>query len=132
LKAVFDAGLKPEELPGLIAGSLMREVTECRTALSAEVALSRLMGMARLACPLGTSWDEQSRYVNALMGDMTVTAYEDGSEEALALLRVIAVLGGPTVSKRARAAAERLAAAGVPDRPWVRVLGRPTFVGAWR
>jgi hypothetical protein len=132
LAAVFGAHTRPEELAGPIARILMREVSGCRTALAAELILSELMGMARLACPPKAIWGEQSEAVDALMSAVTVLAERDGAAAALALLRVIAVLAVPEVSVQAGAAAERLADQGIPDRPWVRSLGRPRFLRAWR
>ena len=132
LDVVFDADLTPEELAGSIARRLMWEVAECRTALSAELVLSDFMGITRLACPPNAVWDEQSEAVDALMREVTVITERDGSPAALALLRVISVIAVHDVSKRAAVAARRLADAGVPDRPWARLLGRPTFVKAWR
>ncbi len=131
LEVVFDADLRPE-LAGSIARPLMREVYASRTALAAELVVSELMGMSRLACPPATSWDEKSEVVDALMSDVTAVAAADGSPPALALLRVIAVLAAPGVSGEAEKAAHGLADAGVADRPWARYLGRPKFVRAWQ
>ena len=132
LEVVFDADLRPEELAGAIARILMREVSACRTALAAELVLSEVMGITRLSCPPEASWDEESEAVDALLSAVTVLAERDGSAAALALLRVLAVLAVPDVSEKAVAAAGRLADAGLPDRPWVRFLGRPRFLRAWR
>lgn len=135
LAALLDADLRPkepEELAGPIMRILMREVSTCRTALAAELVLSEFMGMTRLACPPDVTWDEQSEAVDDLMSVVTVLADRDGSAAALALLRVIALLGASEVSATAGEAAGRLARQGIPDRPWVRFLGRPQFLRAWR
>lgn len=132
LEVILDADLRPEELAGPIARILMRDVSTCRTALAAELVLSEVMGMTRLACPPEVAWDEQSEAVDALMSAVTVLADRDGSAAALALLRVIALLAATEVSVQAGAAAGRLADQGIPDRPWVRFLGRPQFLRAWR
>ena len=132
LEVLFDSDLGPEELAGSIARALMREVSASRTALAAEMVVTELMGITRLACPAEESWDEQSEAIDALMRAVTLVAAAEGSAAALALLRVIAVFAVPGVSEEAVAAARRLADAGVPDRPWVRLLGRPKFVRAWQ
>ena len=52
---------------------------------------------------------------------------------SLALLRALAMLGpsGP-VRERAAAAAEALAAQGVPEPPWAETIGRPALRECWR
>ncbi len=132
LEALFDAETKLDELADGITRILMREVATESTALGAELALSELMGMAQLACPVEATWDERSESVDALVGSVTEIAERDASAPALALLRVIAVLAIPNVSDQAAQAARRLADAGVPDQPWVSSLGRPKVVRAWR
>ena len=131
LEVVFDADAEPEERAGWIARRLMREVSASPTALAAELVVSQLMGMTRLACPPESTWDERSETVDALIGDVTEVSGRDGSAAALALLRVIAVLAPPDLAQEAAKAAQRLADAGVPERPWARSLGRPKFVRAW-
>ena len=106
LEVVFDADLRPE-LAGSIARPLMREVYASRTALAAELVVSELMGMSRLACPPAASWDEKSEVVDALMSDVTAVAAADGSPPALALLRVIAVLAAPGCVRRCRKGSAR-------------------------
>ena len=131
LEVVFDAGVEPEERAGWITRRLMREVFASPTALAAELVVSELMGMTRLACPPESPWDERSETIDALIRDVTVVAGRDGSAAALALLRVIAVLATPDLAHEAAEAAQRLLDAGVPDRPWGRSVGRPKFVRAW-
>ena len=131
LEVVFDAGVEPEERAGWITRRLMREVSVSPTALAAELVVSELMGMTRLACPPESPWDERSKTVDALIRDVTVVAGRDGSAAALGLLRVIAVLATPDVAREAAEVAQRLLDSGVPERSWARSLGRPRFVRAW-
>ncbi|MEJ5946800.1 hypothetical protein WDZ17_16000 [Pseudokineococcus basanitobsidens] len=52
--------------------------------------------------------------------------------DALAALRVLSSLGLPPVRTAAGGAADRLAAAGLTERPWAAAVGRPRVVSAWR
>jgi hypothetical protein len=56
-------------------------------------------------------------------------AEEHGGPEALAMLRVLAVVGPAQARPTAEKIADRLVMAGLQDRPWVKVLGAPE-VGA--
>jgi hypothetical protein len=58
---------------------------------------------------------------------MVRDAEADAMPAALAMLRVLAVLGPPSIRPEASAAADRLVSAGLEDRPWVKELGRPTI-----
>jgi hypothetical protein len=63
----------------------------------------------------------------------TVPAAErSGTPEALAILRVLSVLGWPDLRTSAAQAAGRLAARGVADPPWAADVGSPTVRECWR
>jgi hypothetical protein len=61
-----------------------------------------------------------------MLADLLVSAESTGGPEALAMLRVLAVVGDARIRPTAAAGADRLVAAGLSDRPWVRGLGSPT------
>lgn len=58
-------------------------------------------------------------------------AERSGTAAALAMLRVIAVLGTDRQRPKADAAADRLAARGVPDAAWASELGGLRVTGCW-
>jgi hypothetical protein len=90
--------------------------------LSAELTGVEFLAMMREAVPVEI---ELSEVVAALIGQ----AEGHGRPEALALLRVLAVVGPAEVHSAAAGAADRLVSAGLTDPPWVTGLGRPR-VGA--
>lgn len=64
--------------------------------------------------------------VPAVLVDLVAHAEQSGTPQALAMLRVLAVTGpAEEVRVAAAEAADRLAAGGLKDRPWVRGLGSP-------
>lgn len=86
--------------------------------LSAELTGAEFLAMMREAVPVDS---ELSELIAALIGQ----AEGHGTPEALAMLRVLAVVGPPEVQSAAAGAADRLVEAGLTDRPWVTDLGRP-------
>jgi hypothetical protein len=91
-------------------------------ALSAELTGAEFLAMMREAMPVD---NELSDLVAALIWQ----AEGHGTSEALAMLRVLAVVGPTEVRSAAAGAADRLVQAGLTDPPWVNGLGRPR-VGA--
>jgi hypothetical protein len=114
-----------------IAREAVRVVGKARSALAAEQAVSQLLGMADQAAPPGASDEDRAAARNDLLGGLIAWAVSDASPAALAFLRVAAVLGEASTRQLALSAAERLAAAGVEDRRWAAVVGRPRLVRAW-
>ncbi len=84
----------------------------------AELSGAEFLGTMRQTAP---DPDEVPEVLAGLIGHAESTA----KPEALAMLRVVAVLGPPEIQPAAAAAADRLVAAGLTDRPWVRELGAP-------
>ncbi|MGH3486359.1 MAG: hypothetical protein ACRDP8_00370 [Actinopolymorphaceae bacterium] len=64
--------------------------------------------------------------VPLVLEQMIAQAEQHGGPEALAMLRVLAVVGPPPVRPVASAGADRLVSDGLEDRPWVKRLGAPT------
>jgi hypothetical protein len=58
-------------------------------------------------------------------------AEKEATPEALALLRIFAAIGSPELRTAAGAAAERVAAAGVPEPEWASLIGSPTVGKCW-
>jgi hypothetical protein len=112
----------PEEaLAGLLAGwePLCKPGTDT---FKAELSGAEFLSTMREAAP---DSDEVPEILAGLIGHAEDTA----KPEALAMLRVLAVLGPPEIQLSAAEAADRLVAAGLTDRPWVRELGTPPQVG---
>ena len=70
-----------------------------------------------------------------LMAELAATlvpaAEEAATPESLALLRIFSALGSSELRKAANDSAERLAASGIPDRPWATELGAPKTGECW-
>jgi hypothetical protein len=84
----------------------------------AELAGLEFLGMMREAAP---DADQMPDMLTGLIGQ----AEQHGGPEALVMLRVLAVVGPPTVRPVAAQAADRLAEAGLTDPRWVAELGMP-------
>jgi len=105
-----------EMLTGLaqIAG---RDVFEPQTALEAEHWASCLLG----ALDVGRTIDAEIRA--RFRGDLVRAVDRIGSAKALATLRALSAVGDRAERRRARAAADRLAATGVPEPAWASGVG---------
>ncbi|GII24633.1 plasmid pRiA4b ORF-3 family protein [Planosporangium mesophilum] len=120
MQRLVDAGLLPsrqESLAGLMAmwKPLLRR--DCDP-WSAELA-----GVEFLSMMYETASAEDE--VPELLDSLISQAEEYGRPEALAMLRVLAVVGPEQVRPAAAEAADRLVSAGLVDRPWARRLGTP-------
>ncbi|MFN2494610.1 MAG: plasmid pRiA4b ORF-3 family protein [Pseudonocardiaceae bacterium] len=124
LRRLGEAGILPspqEALAGLLDGwkpLLKRGVDP----LSAELCGAEFLGMMRRTLP------DEADLAEVLTG-LIEQAEDSGAPEALAMLRVLAVLGPRQIRPAAVEAADRLVAEGLTDRPWVAELGAPQ-VGA--
>jgi hypothetical protein len=120
LQRLVEAGLLPsqeESLAGLMATWKPLLKRGCDQ-WSAELVGVEFLAMMRAA----TATDDD---VPDLLIDLISQAQEYGGPEALAMLRVLTVVGPARVRPVAAKAAERVASAGLQDRPWVKGLGAP-------
>jgi len=120
LRNLVQAGMLPspqECLAGLLEGwePLLKPGAD---ALSAELSGAEFLATIREAAPEPEAVPE---ILTGLIGHAETTA----KPEALAMLRVLAVLGPPEIAPAATQAADRLVAAGLTDRAWVAGLGTP-------
>lgn len=120
LRNLIEAGMLPspeESLAGLLEEwtPLLKPGADT---VSAELAGAEFLGMMRQAAP---DPDEMPEILAGLIEQAESTA----KPEALAMLRVLAVLGPSEIQLAAADAADRLVAAGLTDRPWVSELGMP-------
>lgn len=119
LQRLVGAGLIPsqeESLAGLIAGWQPLLERGCDP-LSAELAGLEFLGIVRQAGPDGE--------LPEVLTELISQVEEYGGPAALAMLRVLAVVGPQPVQPAATEAADRLVSAGLQDRPWVKGLGAP-------
>ncbi|HEX4099486.1 MAG TPA: plasmid pRiA4b ORF-3 family protein [Pseudonocardiaceae bacterium] len=93
-----------------------------RGSFDAELAGYEFLGLMRVAAP------DADQMPDVLTG-LIEQAEQHGGPEALVMLRVLAVVGPPTVAPVAARAADRLVEAGLTDPGWVAGLGKPV-VGA--
>jgi hypothetical protein len=134
IEVVFDEGERPPpgDLMSGIAPHLIRDLARVRTALDAELAVSMFLGMFDLTAPPDASTTDRTAVICRIGLLLVEAAERDGSADALAALRALGAIGPAETRRAAASAAARLAAAGVPDRSWVRDLGRPELLRAWR
>ncbi len=120
LRNLVEAGILPspeEALAGLLEGwrPLLKPGAD---PLSAELAGAEFLGLMWQTAP---EPDDVPAILTGLIGQAESTA----KPEALAMLRVLAVLGPSEIQLAAAEAADRLVAAGLTDRAWVSELGAP-------
>ena len=93
--------------------------------VDAELWVSDLIGA------LAASAAGQASLTDALTGTLIPAAEATSTPQALALLRVFAVVGSPALRAAAGQAAVRVSALGVADPPWTRSLGAPRVGDCW-
>jgi hypothetical protein len=69
--------------------------------------------------------------MNALTGSLVPTAEAASTPEALALLRVLAAVGAPSLRAAAGQAAARVSGRDVADPPWAGAVGHPQVGDCW-
>ncbi len=120
----------PPELGEAVAQSLLVPIAATRTVLQAELVISHMIGTVRDG--VEGDLEDVEEAVQLLLRDLVAPLEGSGSADALAVLRVLQVYGSGEGRDLAAEAADRMAEAGVPDRPWARRVGRPQFLRAWR
>jgi hypothetical protein len=73
----------------------------------------------------------ESAATSALASTLVPAAERNASPQALAMLRIFAVVGPSDLREAASAAARRVAARDVPDAPWAREIGSPQLGACW-
>jgi Plasmid pRiA4b ORF-3-like protein len=120
IQQLTDAGLLPapeDSVSGLLEHWQPLLEPGCDP-LSAELCGTQFLGMIRGAAP-----DEVA--LPDLLSELIGQVRQFGGAAALAMLRVLAVLGPPVVRPVAAEAAAALIATGLTDQPWARGLGNP-------
>jgi hypothetical protein len=80
---------------------------------------------------LASSAAGQASLMDTLTGSLVPAAEAASTPEALALLRVFAAVGAPTLRTAAGQAAARIRAHGVADPPWAGTVGAPQVRDCW-
>jgi hypothetical protein len=120
MQRLAEAGLLPspeDSVAGLLEGWQPLLEPGC-DALNAELCGAEFLGLVRGAAPDDVELPD-------LLIDLIGQVREYGGAEALAMLRVLAVVGPPMVRPVAAQAADALVATGLTDSPWVHGLGTP-------
>ncbi len=117
---LIEAGVLPspeQALTDLLDGwkPLLKRDTD---PLSAELTGAEFLGMMRQTAPDEVELPE-------VLAGLVEQAEGSATPEALAMLRVFAVLGPTQIRPAAAEAADRLVTQGLTDRPWARNLGTP-------
>ncbi len=120
-----------EQVVGSIVDTLVSGVRAARNPLEAELVLCSVF--AAVESQAGDADDEERLAILVAMLTQVIAHAESvGTAAAMALLRVCASIGPDETRTAARAAADRLAAAGVRDPGWAATIGRPDVLRAWR
>jgi hypothetical protein len=116
-----------------LAVDLVREMADIHRPLDAELMMSHAFGGGLASAIEGDrDWGQADDVQVEAFGPMIEQVAAVATEDALALLRVMTVLGPAKLREHANAQARQVAGAGVSDRPWVPILGRPTLLRVWR
>lgn len=111
--------------------SLLEGIAQARHPLAAELVICEAIRAAHETFPDDAGGQDKLEALSMMLDHVVGHAEKLASVEALALLRACSALGPDTARSAARKSADRLVAAGVPDRPWASRVGRPAMLRAW-
>jgi hypothetical protein len=117
------APIDPSKALGVVLSEAHDVLAQIREPVDAELWGSDMLG--------ALSSGGESDVMTQLATSLVPAAEEDATPEALALLRIFAAIGSPELRAAAGAAAERVAATGVPDPEWATLIGSPTVGKCW-
>jgi DNA-3-methyladenine glycosylase I len=118
------APIDPSKALGVVLSEAHDVLSQVQAPVDAELWGSDMIGALSAA-------ESESDVMAELATSLVPAAEEEGSPEALALLRIFAAIGSPDLSSAAGPAAERVAASGVPDPEWAAVVGSPGIGKCW-
>jgi len=140
-----------EDLLASLVAALADGIAAARWPLDAEMHASELLGdleeeLAEVAAEFGepavsevgepavseVGEPTQAEPFDALFALLVHYTAAQRTPEALAVLRTLATFATEDFAVEITAAADEIAASGVPDPVWARTIGRPTFERAWR
>ncbi|HEX4833126.1 MAG TPA: hypothetical protein VH478_18760 [Trebonia sp.] len=118
------APLVPTQAFGVVLSEAQEVLPHVREPVDAELWGSDMIGALSRSTPGEAAAAE-------LAGVLVPAAEEAGTPQALALLRIFAAIGSPGLRAAADQAADRVAANGVAEQPWVAGLGLPAVGDCW-
>ncbi len=119
------APIEPSAAFGVVLSEAHKVLAHIREPIDAELWGSDMIG-ALAPEPAGTP-----DVMTALTTSLVPAAEEAATPEALALLRIFGAIGSPELQAASTAAAERVAALGIPDQGWAAAIGSPTVGRCW-
>jgi hypothetical protein len=119
------APVRPADPFGVVLSEAHDVLSHVREPIDAE-----LWGSDMIAALSGSA-DSQAAVMKTLTDTLVPAAEKAATGESLALLRIFGAVGDPGLRAAARAAADRVTAAGVPDPPWAAVIGAPETGECW-
>jgi hypothetical protein len=121
------APLNPAQAFGVVLSEARQVLAHVTQPIDAELWGSDMIG----ALGSSESGPDDSEVMKELALSVVPAAEEDATPESLALLRILGAIGGPPLRLVARAAADRVAAGGVPDADWAAAIGSPSIGKCW-
>jgi hypothetical protein len=117
--------LRPAQAFEVVLNEAREVLAHVRAPIDAE-----LWGSDMIGALSGTGGDGAD-VMAELAAALVPAAEQSATPEALALLRILAALGSPSLRRAATAAADRVHARGVPDPVWAVRLGAPSVGRCW-
>jgi hypothetical protein len=124
------APLRPAQAFGVVLSEARQILAHVRQPIDAELWGSDMIG-ALGSGGSGEAGPDDSEVMKEIALAVVSAAEEDATPESLALLRILGAIGGPSLRRMARAAADRVAAGGVPDADWAAAIGSPSIGKCW-
>jgi hypothetical protein len=124
LEEIF-APIDPSKALGVVLSEAHDVLSQVHEPVDAELWGSDMIGALSAA-------ESESDVMTELATSLVPAAEEEGSPEALALLRIFAAIGSQELRSAAGPAAERMAASGVQDPEWAAMVGSPGVGKCWR
>ena len=119
------APLVPAQAFDVVLSEAQEVLRHVREPIDAELWGSDMIGA------LSRSAGDEVAAMRDLATALVPAAEEKATPESLALLRIFAAIGSPSLRAAAAEAADRVAALGIPEQPWVADLGLPRVADCW-
>ena len=130
IEALF-APLPPAQASSVVLSEARQVLAHLRRPVDAELWGSDMIGALSGHAAGGASAAVDGEVMAELATSLVPAAEQDGTPEALALLRVLAAIGTPELTAAATEAAERVSGRNVPEPDWAAVVGSPTVGKCW-
>jgi hypothetical protein len=124
--AALFAPLRPAQASNVVLSEAREVLGHLRRPVDAELWGWDIIGVLS-GCGAAAADDVMAE----LTASLVPAAEASATPEALALLRILAVIGSPALAAAATEAAERVTAGGVADPDWAAVIGSPTVGKCW-